>query len=193
MAGFMMEVAPTSRDAFSDEDWKALEALNGRSDAEAVTQARSILKRYPDALAKVGDLAQQLERNAIRDIAGHDDNLTGDALAARCAELRRSFGYDDASPIERLLIDRIVASWLHLQRAEMARRLAWVDGTMLGKRAFLDGAVSRGQSDHHQAIIALAKVRRLGLPALQVNIAGPGAQQLNVVSEASGESPSGRG
>lgn len=183
MATEIVAVRVGPNDGFSDDDQAQLDALSGRQDAKSLAKVRSILQRYPDALAKVGDMARHLEHNIIVDLASGPDTLVADALVARCKAMRRSLGYRDASALERLLVDRIVATWLHLHRVERGRRQAWSDGATFERVALYDGAVARAQTDHNRAVMALAKVRRLGLPALQVNIAEAGAQQMNVTAE----------
>ena len=77
-------------------------------------------------------------------------------------------------PLERLLVERIVLCWLHLystealyaqHRQELSLRQAECYEQRLGK----------AQARYLSAIRTLAQVRRLGIPAVQVNI---GQQQV---------------
>jgi hypothetical protein len=90
--------------------------------------------------------------------------------------------HDDSSELERLLIDRIVVTWLHVQRAE-TDRAAVRNGATLSKAAFYHKEASRALADHVRAVTALARVRRLLRPSVaQVNIAAAGGQQVNLAA-----------
>jgi len=83
---------------------------------------------------------------------------------------------ENPSPLERLLADRVVATWLEVQL------FSGLYGAKLGK-------LTPGQGDHHQkrldrahgrhlsAIRTLAQVRKLG-PTVQINIAD---KQINTI------------
>jgi hypothetical protein len=102
--------------------------------------------------------------------------------------MRIDLGFDDAPEIERLLIDRIVLTWLHLQHVEYRRSAQWSTGDSSHARlSFYDRATERAQADHVRAITALARLRKLRLPNVaQVNIVAPGAQQTNLAQVAPG-------
>jgi hypothetical protein len=83
--------------------------------------------------------------------------------------LRTSLGYEAASALERLLVDVILTAW------QDYHPFAMVYGQRTGESFTL--------RDMEQE---LARVRRLlKLPALQVNIAAAGGQQVNVAGELS--------
>ncbi len=152
---------------FTDGDAKRFRALSSegkRGGAEML----AILRRNPLAAAKAGDLSRHIGAKIITRLAGGDaESVTAECFRQRCADLRRELGYDDAPAVERLLIDRIIVTWLHLHDVESSRQ---VEGLTLGQSAFYDKAVGMAQSDHVRALLALAKVRKLALPAVQVNV-----------------------
>lgn len=88
-------------------------------------------------------------------------------------EMRRQLEGDEPSAIERLLVDRIVACHAVLHVAEMS--LNEVDGW---KHDSLQKQVDRMHKRYLSAVKALAQIRKLNLPAIQVNIA---ERQVNIV------------
>src|SRR5262249_18691992 len=86
----------------------------------------------------------------------------------------------DPTPVERLLVERVVACWLQVQDAEV--RFAQAQGNLSIKQADyyqrrMDGANKR----YLAALKALALVRKLALPVLQITVAG---KQVNVAAPA---------
>ena len=82
------------------------------------------------------------------------------------------------SPLEALLIERIVICWLHLQyhEAHYAANMSRKENILhvqIGER------MDKAQRRYLGAIKALAQVRRLALPSVQVNI---GEKQVNVAA-----------
>jgi hypothetical protein len=98
--------------------------------------------------------------------------------------LRADLAGQDPSPLERLLADRIALCWLSLHDAEVrfaqAKDLTWKQVRYWQDR--IDAAHRRYLS----GIKTLATVRKLALPAVQVNIA---RRQTNVLATA----PAGNG
>lgn len=160
---------------FSTEDADRLNALKAKGD-ENSSESQSIVRRYPEAAAQAGELSRHITAHIIARISkGGGDTLAAECCRQRCAEIRRGLGYDDAPEVERLLIDRIVVTWLHLYNVESIRQS---DGMTLTKAAYYHKIASLAQSDHVRALTALTKVRRLALPAVQVNMTT--GNQLNV-------------
>jgi hypothetical protein len=84
-------------------------------------------------------------------------------------------------PIERLMAERVVTCWLALHLAEDRVLTAEANETPLDFLTFLYGRLDLMEKRYQSAVMALARVRRLLVPHIgQLNIAQPGAQQLNV-------------
>jgi hypothetical protein len=77
--------------------------------------------------------------------------------------------------LETLLIGRVVTCWLQLHYWDVLA--AQSTESTLRQRDYLQRSQERAQRQYLSAIRSLAAVRRLLLPAVQVNI---GAQQVNV-------------
>ena len=92
-------------------------------------------------------------------------------------------GRRSPTPIERLLVDRIVLCWLHLHYAEALYAQNMLQLSLM-QHEFYQRRLSMAQRRYLSAITALAQVRRLQVPNVQVNIA---EQQLNVAAIATAQ------
>jgi hypothetical protein len=92
--------------------------------------------------------------------------------------------YKDAPMLERLLIDNVINAWLRCQWTEI--RLADIAGEVTYREVeFWEKRLSLSQARYLRACETLTRVRKLArnTPALQVNIAAEGGQQVNVSGE----------
>ncbi len=145
-------------------------------DPSALADLRSLLDDHPQLWEGVGNLAREAELTLVRLVAG-PNTVTKEALRRKLDELRRDAAGPAPSPLERLLSDRIVLGWLGLAVAEGQYHRALDQGLSQSDDEFHQRRVERAQRRHLAAIKALAQVRRLGVPAVQVNI---GDKQINV-------------
>lgn len=152
-----------------------LPAVNA-GDRSARDELRAVLEETPELWSELGNLGRQAEIALVRVAAG-DNPVVREAIVRKLDTLRRDVAGQHPSVLERLLADRIAISWLSLTVAEgiyhqaMERRLSQSDDTFYQQR------IERAQRRYLGAIKALAQVRKLGVPALQVNIAD---EQINV-------------
>lgn len=94
--------------------------------------------------------------------------------------LREGLGYDSAPVLERLLIKNISVCWLRLSLAEAALSSAMKGAYNLKNVAQLDESLAAAQKRFTRACEALARVRKLKLPAVQINVAAEGGKQVNL-------------
>ena len=87
------------------------------------------------------------------------------------------------TPVEALLVDRIIVCWMHLHYAETIYVQNMQDYS-LTQAAFHQHRITAAHNRYLSAIRTLAQVRRLQAPHVQVNIA---EQQLNVAAIASAQ------
>jgi hypothetical protein len=122
-------------------------------------------------------LAVSVERFAwaARAMFSEDNLLAREATARRMEELRAELAGEAPTPVERLLAERAVACWLHLYHLE--NTYAGKASMTLDLGAYYQQCIDRAHKRYQSALKALAEVRRLALPALQVNIA---KRQVNV-------------
>lgn len=161
---------------------------NTSSDTVAVLQAatrneegsrdkmRALLVQQPHLLQHIGTLTADVEA-AILESNFKGSIFPEEAARAEMRAHRDSLSEPRDGALERMLIERIVLGQLALQLGEQTRAAKWRDGISLDSADFWDRHVSRLHADLLHAIKALAKVRRLRLPAVQVNVA---QQQVNV-------------
>ena len=101
-----------------------------------------------------------------------------EAISRRAAELRRELAGAEPTPLERLLVSRIAACWLQLHYAEM-RYTQNLGKLTMEQGEYHQRKIDRAQKRYLTAIKALAQVRRLLTPTVQVNIAD---QQVNIAT-----------
>ena len=140
---------------------------------------REILKDAGAVDRLGGDLARQAEQALIRAATG-EDVVFREALIRKLDLMRADLAGPVPAPLDRLLVDRVVACWLQLHYADM----------LLAQNA---GKLTLAQADYRQrtrdhahrrylsAIRTLALVRKLAAPVLQVNIA---KRQVNLATPA---------
>jgi hypothetical protein len=133
------------------------------------------LMRPPALWRSLGDLAGNAERALLHAASG--DNLAFREACHRMMDaMRTELAGPAATPLERLMVDRIVACWLALHYAETVYYQSM--GEMSRSWAeFYQQRIDRAQRRYVAAIKALAQVRRLLVPNVQVNIA---ENQVNV-------------
>jgi hypothetical protein len=146
------------------------------------TSTLPVLRRMLENPAVVdglgGDLARQAELSLIDAAAG--DNLAfKDAISRKLALLRAELSGPIPAPLERLLVERVVACWLQVQDADV--RYAQAKNLSLEWGKYYQQRMDRAHKRYLSAIKALAVVRKLALPVLQINIA---RKQVNVAGPA---------
>lgn len=155
------------------EDPAALTALIDRAnegDKAVLPMLREVLAERPDVWRFWGDWSRRNMDLILSDFKGSGLAIL-ESVRRYSADLKARLAGPEATPIESLLVDRIALCWLHVHIAEGVYTQNPNDGT---QRRF-----DRAQRMYLQAIKALATVRRLQIPAMQVNI---GDKQINVGS-----------
>ena len=145
-------------------DLEAIEAMIARAragDLEVLPELRSFLDTHPQVWQNFGDLARNVMDSWIGLIAG-SDLAAGESLARKAAAMKDELAGPAASPLERLLAERIVSNWLQVNYSDASA--AQSAGVSLKQAAFV---LKRQDSAHRRylsALGALAMVRRM-LPA----------------------------
>jgi len=142
----------------------------------ALAELRSALDAHPELWGEVGNVARQAELALVRAVAGHN-GVAKEAIIRRLDTLRQELARPAPTPLELLVVDRVVVGWLAVAVAEGAYHQSLERGIHHADDEFHQRRVERAQRRYLAAIKALATVRRLGVPALQVNI---GEKQINV-------------
>jgi hypothetical protein len=153
-------------------------------DLSLLPALRKGLDENPALWRSNGDLANTVVHRWVDAISGPNE-VHKECVRRKLRELWRELAGDRARPLERLLLDRVVACWLAVHHAELLN-LHGLEGQQSFKMAeYRQGCVGRAQKRYLAAIRALAQYRRLLGPAaaVQVNVA---EQQINVAGAAGG-------
>jgi hypothetical protein len=109
--------------------------------------------------------------------------MVGEALPLlwreQMRDMRAALGYAAAPPLERPLIDHACLCWLRLALMELRYSSLTEDNTLKAVE-HTEKRVASAQKRFNRACETLAKVRKLKLPAVQINVAAEGGQQVNV-------------
>jgi hypothetical protein len=144
-----------------------------KGDKAVLPTLQTWMDRTPGYWETVGDLAQTARQSLIQTISG-DNLLAQEAYDRKCVALTKELAGPQPCPLERLLVERIVLCWLHLYSAE-ALYAQNTHNLSLRQAEFYQQRLSKAQARYLAAIRTLAQVRRLDVPAVQVNI---GQQQV---------------
>lgn len=126
-----------------------------------------------------GELAETATKSFIQAMSDTDVGFA-EAVQKKMELLRAELLGLNPTPVERLLVERIVACWLQVQDADIRTAQGQKDASI----RLADFHQRRMDSAHKRflaAVKALAVVRKLAVPVLQVNIA---KKQVNVVAPA---------
>jgi hypothetical protein len=115
-----------------------------------------------------GNIAERAELRLIEKITG--DNLAGKAgMLRKMARLRSELAGPKSSPIVRLLAERAAYCWLNLWYYEQS--LIKATGLNFKQAEFHQRRIDAAHRRFCSALRSLAAVRKLALPAVQLNIA----------------------
>ena len=148
-----------------------------RTDAKAATKVIELMESNgtADGTAVSFDIVENAEASIVK-MYGGGDELLRKLARRRLKMMKAELAGENPTPLESLLAHRIAFCWHHVYLCEIviaqnADSLGMKQLEFQEKR--LDGAHKR----YLGAIKALAQVRRLQLPAIQMNI---GEKQVNV-------------
>ena len=145
-----------------------------KGDKSALPAIREVLDDPAMVDLLGGDLAKQAQLTLIEKFST-SNLLLRESLPRKLDNLRRELGGPAPTALEKLVVDRIVACWLHLHHLEHV--YAQKDSMSLELGTYYEKSIGQAQRRYLAAIRCLALIRRLAIPALQVNIARK--QQVN--------------
>lgn len=145
-------------------------------------EARKMLDEFlnsdPTLWHYAGDLVEQAARHLISKTASTY------AIKASMTKGWEQLQIDLVRPsdgvLEGLLVQQVVVAWLYLSYVEYQyAAMTTLEGMTIQRAEYWERRLSAAQRRYLRATETLARVRRLQLPAVQVNI---GAQQVNQVN-----------
>lgn len=134
-------------------------------DEDALARVTKFLDAVPGAYGAIADLSIGAERAWVKLVAG-DDPLLRTVLQRTLAELRREVEGPTPTPLEHLLAERVVVTWLAVQHADAEAAEFFGEGGTLAQAGYHQERQERAQRRYLASIQALARVRRLLGPTL---------------------------
>jgi hypothetical protein len=166
----------------------ALLERSQKGDKTALPALRELLQspRYVDMLG--GDLAYQAQRSFVEAAAG-DNLVLQEALTRKLELLRNELAGPSPTPVEKLLVERVVACWLQVHDADI--RYAQARDLSIRWAEYYQCRMDRAHRRYLSALKTLATVRRLALSVLigQVNIAARQKNTVNVANPGANAGP----
>lgn len=140
------------------------------------------LDEDPETLAIVGNLANT---NIKQIIESMNSPTTGVIVTRYIHQLRRELDYSHAPLVVQLAADAVIIAWLRLQKWEGYYNEQTGGSQTIPQALFWERRLAAAQSRYLQALTTLARVQKLARrdPALQLNFAAPGSQQVNFAGD----------
>ena len=157
-------------------EMSVLRFANGRKlDGKELAEVRTILRNKRGAWKWLGDLCEQIRLHAIERYRGN--TAAHESIQTGLNQMRDELGFARASATERLVIEQILTCWA--QCSVVGNRLEQVSAGphSLSEGLYWERRYNGAQTRLVRSIEVLARLRKLELPTLQVNI---GEKQVNV-------------
>ena len=159
------------------ELFRAVDADNPT--AEDMRAFRAALEKYPELWLVVGDMLANAASNFI-------DSFEAPKSVKMSMEhgweaKQKELGVDEATPLEKLLIQQVVLSWMRIGHVELKYTDVIHGSSATYERLnYRERRLNAAQRRFLRASETLARIRKMDLPAVQVNIA---EQQVNVAGK----------
>lgn len=159
------------------KDYEEILDLAEQGDRSVLPRVREILDEFPAVVSEIGDLTR-IAKGGMLDMLSDKNVMVREAEERYLASMVKEIAGPQPTAIERLLAEQIAVCWLHVRHVEI--KYAHLKSYSLSEGAYYQRCLDRAQKRYLNAIKTLAQIRKLGLPALQVNIAAEGGKQVNV-------------
>jgi hypothetical protein len=143
---------------------------------KSVKEAKAELDRVPNGWENLGNVSKQALLLLV-DGACSSNPVRGEAIRRQADALKVELAGPNSSTLERLLADRVALCWVAVNVEEMRHTMALSKNSDFELCEFFQKRLDHAHRRYLQSIKALAQVRRLQLPNVQVNIAD---KQINV-------------
>ena len=150
-----------------------------RPKQEDVQAFRKMLTETPALWRMCGDLAEQAMMHTVKKVQSTE--AIKSSLTTGLGVIKNDLGYQNAPALERLLIDHVAMCWLRMSLTEYQyTSVVMNESIRLAVGDFYERRLGATQRRYLRACETLARVRKLTrrTPALQVNIATEGGQQI---------------
>jgi hypothetical protein len=99
-----------------------LVAQAGAGNTSVLPRLREVLNEHPEVWRHAGNLALMTQKMWINDIIGGDP-FVAESITRQAAALKVELEGASPTPLERLLVGQVVASWLETQSAQITLAL----------------------------------------------------------------------
>lgn len=139
-------------------------------DENAAFDIRKILDGSPDLAWRFTKGSGKMAEEALIDEFTRDKDLASkELLKHQLKSMRIEVAGENPSPLELLLAERVVATWLQVQLFDAFYAFGMKSGT-LSQDEHRQKRLDRAHRRHLSAIRTLAQIRKMG-PTVQINIA----------------------
>ena len=152
---------PTPQEALLDR-LQGLVQRAEQGDESAMPELRAALDVNPHLWQRYGDLGAQAQAAWLQLVAG-PNLLLREAVGRKVEELKAELGGGSTSPLERLLVERAAATWLHVCYCDALA--AQSKGASEAQSRVMERQRDAAHRRHLSALKALATVRKLLTPA----------------------------
>jgi len=148
-------------------------------DRDALPELREMLREAPGAVEEFGNMSNATRKALLKKSSG-GDLARREAQTLFLQDLVAEVDGPNPSALEKLLSEQVGLCWLHLRLMETVYAQLKDHTPSWGN--YVQRCIDKAQRRYLQTIKTLAQIRKLGLPALQVNIAAEGGKQVNTLS-----------
>jgi hypothetical protein len=141
-----------------------------KGNKEGLSEIRKILKESPELAWRIMDYGKLAEWHFVERMTKDKDFGSKELLKRQLASMREEIAGENPSPLERLLAERVVATWLQIQLFEGLYAAGMYQSMSVNQGSYQQKRLDRAHRNHLAAIRTLAQIRKLG-PAVQINIA----------------------
>jgi hypothetical protein len=145
---------------------------NEKTTPDDVEKVRAWLAANPDEFRYFGELASQALEKVVT--CATSWVLEQERVRERMNRLKEDLGYGSSNIVEQMAITQVVLNWARLYFLEINLSNATNGSHNRESAHYWDRRVTMAQSRYNQALLSLAKIRKLKLPditAIQANVA----------------------
>jgi hypothetical protein len=144
-----------------------------KGDAQARETLRVTLSRLDERVRRAGNLAAKVEQILLSRWSkgdGKEDVLSRELMKLELESLKKELAGPNPHPLEQLLVERIALCWIQMQETILMELAAQKTGN-LSAAEYHANRQERANRMFLAAVKALAQIRKLQVPNIQVNIA----------------------
>ncbi len=141
-----------------------------KGNKKRLPEIRKTLNETPELAWRIMDYGKLAEWHFIERMTKDKDFGSKEILKRQLASMREEIAGENPSPLERLLAERIVATWLQVQLFEGLYAAGMYQSMSVKQRSYYQKRMDRAHRNHLSAIRTLAQIRKLE-PTVQINIA----------------------